>query len=107
MITNGHEWQGNILIVYCHLQPNARKNEFGEIHAERLKIKINAPAVDGKANQQLIKFLAQSFKVSRKAITLLSGEFNKYKKIAIIDPAEIPPALSFMANSENKPISQQ
>ena len=42
------------ILLFCHLQPGARKTEFAGLHDGRIKIRINAPPVDGKANLLLI-----------------------------------------------------
>ena len=45
-------------------QPNASKNEFCEVYGnDAIKVRIKAPAVEGAANNELVKFLAKSFKV--------------------------------------------
>ena len=60
-----YHWQGEDLLLDCHLQPGAKRAEFAGQHGERLKIRISAPPVDGKANDALIRFLADAFAVSR------------------------------------------
>jgi len=61
-------------------QPAASKNEFCEIYGEdSIKIRIKAPAVDGAANKELIKFLSKSFKVSKSDIIFKSGKQSKIK----------------------------
>jgi len=61
-------------------QPAASKNEFCEIYAEEaIKIRIKAPAVEGAANKELIKFLSKSFKVSKSSIKFKSGQNSKIK----------------------------
>ncbi len=94
-----YEWkdQGETLILHCHLQPKAKKDEFcgpffGQCR-ESLKIRITAPPVDGKANKHLTKFLAKSFAVKQVDITILSGETSRDKKIAIKNPNQIPETL--------------
>jgi uncharacterized protein (TIGR00251 family) len=61
-------------------QPNASKNEFCEIYGEdAIKIRIKAPAVEGAANRELIKFLSKSFKVSKSDIIFKTGQQSKIK----------------------------
>ena len=61
-------------------QPAASKNEFCEIYGEdAIKIRIKAPAVEGAANKELIKFLAKSFKVSKSDILFKTGQNSKIK----------------------------
>ena len=47
-------------IIECYIQPQSSKNELVGLYNGKLKIKITAPPVDGKANECLIKFLSKS-----------------------------------------------
>jgi len=85
--------QGEDLILYCHLQPGARSDEFAGLHDERIKIRIKAPPVDGKANTHLREFLAKAFGVPLKQVVLEAGETSRQKTLRIIQPAHIPEAL--------------
>lgn len=48
-----------------------------------LKIKVAAPPEDGKANAELLKFLAKYFKCPKSSLTLLSGDTSRHKRIKI------------------------
>lgn len=85
-----YSWQGKSLIINCHLQPRASKDEFVGLHGQSLKIRIKAPPVDGKANDYLMKFLAKQFGVSKRSITIISGELSQEKRIKIDEPQRIP-----------------
>jgi len=64
-------------------QPAASRNEFCEIYGEdAIKIRIKAPAVEGAANKELVKFLSKSFKVPKSAIIFKSGQNSKIKIVA-------------------------
>lgn len=84
------QWQGKDLLLFCHLQPNASKNEFSGLHGDRLKIRIKAPAIDGKANAALIDFLSDEFAVAKNQIKIEQGELGRQKNIRIGLPKEIP-----------------
>jgi hypothetical protein len=64
-------------------QPGARKTTiqgvYGEGAAAQLKIAVQAPPVEGKANAALIEFLAEFFSMSRGKVELLQGELNRSK----------------------------
>jgi uncharacterized protein (TIGR00251 family) len=61
-------------------QPAASKNEFCEVYGEdAIKIRIKAPAVEGAANKELVKFLSKSFKVSKSDIIFKTGQNSKIK----------------------------
>ena len=70
--------------------PNAKRSEVVGAHGEAIKVKVQAPAMDGKANDALLAFLAEKLGVSRRAVVLLSGEKSRDKTVAIegIDPAQ-------------------
>jgi uncharacterized protein (TIGR00251 family) len=64
-------------------QPGAKKTAivgvYGEGDAAQLKIAVQAPPIEGRANEALIAFLAEMFGVPRKSVELLSGELSRSK----------------------------
>jgi len=89
-----YRWQGDNLLLSCHLQPKASKDELCGLHGDSVKIRITAPPIDGRANAHLIKFLAKQFGVAKGAITIVSGELGRQKRIQIEQPVRLPEALS-------------
>ncbi len=87
------QWQGADLLLFCHLQPNASQNEFVGLHGDRVKIRIKAPAIDGKANAALIDFLSDEFSTSKSHIKIEQGELGRQKNIRIVSPRKIPQGL--------------
>lgn len=85
-----YRWDGDDLILDCHLQPKASKDEFAGLHGERLKIRLTAPPVEGKANAQLLAFLAEAFGVAKSLVQLESGELNRQKRVRIRRPQRLP-----------------
>ena len=74
--------KGEKVSIRIKAQPAASKNEFCEIYGEdAIKIRIKAPAVEGAANKELIKFLSKSFKVSKSDIIFKTGQNSKIKII--------------------------
>ncbi len=72
----------NRVSIRIKAQPSASKNEFCGIYGEdAIKIRIKAPAVEGAANKELVKFLAKSFKVSKSDIIFKTGQNSKIKII--------------------------
>lgn len=64
--------------------PKSPLNEIGEKMAdETLKIRIAAPAEKGKANKELITFLANTWKIPKKNITIVSGHTSRLKLLKI------------------------
>ncbi|MEX6501913.1 DUF167 family protein [Pseudomonas zhanjiangensis] len=88
-----YRWDGEDLVLACHLQPKASRDEFAGLHGERLKIRLSAPPVDGKANAQLLAFLAAEFAVSKHQVSLESGQQSRQKRVRIKRPARLPECL--------------
>ncbi len=63
--------------------PNSPKNSIEGMQEGVLKVRIKAAPDKGKANDELIEFLAKSFKISKNQITILSGHSSRLKKIKI------------------------
>ena len=63
-------------------QPNSSKNKIAGLYGDALKINIKAPAVEGAANKELIKFLSKEFKVPKSEIKI-KGENSKQKTIIL------------------------
>jgi len=72
--------KGDRVSIRIKAQPAASKNEFCEIYGEdAIKIRIKAPAVEGAANKELVKFLSKSFKVPKSDIIFKTGQNSKIK----------------------------
>lgn len=63
--------------------PNAPRNEVAGWLGEALKIKVHAPALEGRANDELCEFLADKLKLPRRAVTLLRGEKSRQKTVRL------------------------
>jgi hypothetical protein len=75
-----------------HVQPGAKRSAVAGLHGERLKIRIAAPALDGRANDALVAFVAQTLGVARRSVRVASGERSRDKVVAIAghcDPARL------------------
>lgn len=74
------------MILELHVQPGASRTEFAGRHGERLKLRLAARALDGKANEALVAFLAQHYKVPKRNVRIASGLKSRRKRV-IIDGA--------------------
>ncbi|MDH1009015.1 DUF167 domain-containing protein [Pseudomonas nicosulfuronedens] len=92
-----YHWDGEDLILDCHLQPKASRDEFAGLHGERLKIRLTAPPVEGKANAHLLAFLGKAFGVPKSAVKLEGGELNRQKRVRIPRPTKLPAELGIAA----------
>ena len=70
-------------IIDIRVIPNAGKSEIIR-EEERLKVKVSAPAADGKANKAVIKLLADYFKVKEREIVIIKGEKSRKKQVRIL-----------------------
>lgn len=62
-----------------YVVPNASRSEIVGWHGDALKIRIAAPPVDGKANKELVRYLAKQLDLSSSEIELVSGHMNRKK----------------------------
>jgi hypothetical protein len=92
-----YRWDGEDLVLDCHLQHKASCNEFAGLHGERLKIRLTAPPVDGKANAKLLAFVADAFAVSKSQVSLESGQQSRQKRVRIKQPRQLPAVLELTA----------
>jgi|SRR5690625_4913528 len=88
-----YRWQGQDLLLYCHLQPRARSDGFAGHHGGRLKVRISAPPVEGRANAYLEAFLAEHFGVPRRDVSVVQGETSRQKTVRITAPRKLPARL--------------
>ena len=71
-----------------HVQPGAKRSAVAGLHGERLKIRIAAPALDGRANDALVAFVAASLGVAKRSVRVASGERSRDKVVAIAGPCD-------------------
>lgn len=83
-------------MLLCHLQPKAASDGFAGLHGDRIKIRIKAPPVDGKANAYLLKFLAGEFGVAASQVSLLAGDSARQKTVLIAAPKILPNMLGIV-----------
>jgi len=86
-------WQGDDLILRIQVQPRASRDELAGLHGDRLKVRLSAPPVDGRANAALLAFLAGLFGVPKNRVILLAGESGRTKRVRIVNPGRIPDGL--------------
>jgi len=80
------ERNGDVL-VDVHVVPNAAKTQVAGLHGEAgqlaLRLRLQAPPVDGKANQALVKWLAGCLGLPQQAVTLARGEASRRKQLRV------------------------
>jgi uncharacterized protein (TIGR00251 family) len=75
---------GDDVVLTLHIQPGAKKTEVAGEHGEALKIRLNAPPVDGKANDCLITFLADLLGLPKSRVVLESGQSSRSKRVRAV-----------------------
>ncbi len=69
--------------ILVEARPNSSKVSIEKVTDQVYKVKLTAPPVDGKANIQLIKVLADYFEVSKSQVTIKAGKTSKTKVVII------------------------
>ncbi len=63
--------------------PRASRTEIAGAEAGWLRVRLQAPPVDGRANEALTEFLAEKLDLPRRAVFVLAGETGRIKKVHI------------------------
>ena len=71
------------LVLDLHVQPGAKRTEAAGRHGDRVKIRLAAPPVDGAANDELVRFVAEAFVVPKRNVEIVSGATSRQKRVRI------------------------
>ena len=73
------------------VQPRASRSEVGGVFGDALRVRLQAPPVDGAANAALVVFLADSLGVARRAVRIVAGESSRSKVVEVdgVSPAAV------------------
>jgi hypothetical protein len=85
-----HPQKGTVTFA-IRVQPRASKNEVVGVLGGALKIRVQAPAVENRANQEVCEFLAELLKRPKSAVRILAGERGRHKRVEVfgVTTAEI------------------
>ena len=72
------------LTLKIRVIPKAKKTAFSGRRDDELVLRLNAPALEGKANRAAIEFLSGFFGVAKSAVSLVSGEKSRHKIFQIV-----------------------
>jgi hypothetical protein len=72
-------------VIKTRIQANAKNTGITGIHDGALKIGVARPAVDGKANNELRRYLAKILDVNRAGVVIISGEQSRTKRIKVME----------------------
>jgi uncharacterized protein (TIGR00251 family) len=65
------------------VQPRASRDEIAGETGGALKVRLRAPALENRANEALVEYLAELLKTPRSAVRILSGERSRTKRLEI------------------------
>ena len=71
-------------MLTVHVQPAGKRSEVLGLHGDALKIRLAAPAIEGRANAALLEFVARRLGVPRSAVTLKSGQTSRRKVLLVL-----------------------
>jgi len=71
------------ITLRLHLQPRSSRTEICGIQGGELKVRVTSPPVDDAANRLCIEFFAKTFKVPKSAVTIISGQKSRHKRLHI------------------------
>ena len=84
---------GADLVLDVRVQPRASRSELAGVHGERLRIRLQAPPVDGKANAALVEFVAGLFAIPRARVTIEHGLTGRDKRLRLHGVPSLPAPL--------------
>ena len=77
------EQRGAAVRVGVHVQPRASRSEIVGLHGAALKVRLQAPPVDGAANEALVRLLADRLGVPRTSVHVVAGTTSRAKTVEI------------------------
>jgi uncharacterized protein (TIGR00251 family) len=84
-----YSWEDETLILHVKVQPKASSNACADVLGDAITLRTTAPPVDGKANEQIIAWLAKGFGVAKSDVQLCSGDIARFKTFRIVAPKKL------------------
>jgi uncharacterized protein (TIGR00251 family) len=78
-----YQRSGDVIMLTLHVQPGAKQTSVTGLHGEALKIRLAAPPIEGRANDALLRFIADHFAVPLRSVELKQGGQSRHKRIAV------------------------
>ena len=75
--------KGTVVRVAVHVQPRASRSEIIGQYGAALKVRLQAPPVDGAANEALVTLLAARLGVPRRAVRVVAGASSRAKTVEV------------------------
>lgn len=80
---NGMAVMNRGVVLNVHVVPRSSRNAVQGLHGDAVKIRLQAPPVEGKANEALVRFLSQVLGIPPRQVSLLSGASGRKKRVLI------------------------
>jgi hypothetical protein len=80
---NWYRRNADVITLTLHVQPGAKRSEINGLYGDALKVRLAAPPIEGRANEALLKYVAQLFGVSLRQVELKQGMQSRHKIVAI------------------------
>jgi uncharacterized protein len=77
------------VIFPVRVQPRASKDEIAGVTGGTLKVRLRAPALEGRANDALCEYLAELLKTPKAAVRILSGQHSRSKRVEVRGVTEL------------------
>ena len=77
------EVRGTVVRIGVHVQPRASRSEIVGLHGAALKVRLQAPPVDGAANEALVSLLADRLGVPRRSVHVVAGMTSRAKTVEL------------------------
>ena len=95
--------EGSIITLVLHVQPGAKRSEVAGLHGDALKIRLAAPPIEGRANEALLRFIADCFHVPLRNVELKQGGQSRHKRVEVRGSDVPPERLLCEGNAVQKP----
>lgn len=80
--------KGNKATLKIIVKPKAKRTMFAGLHDNMVKLSVAAPPVDGKANKEVVAYLADFFGLKKKEVEIIAGQHSRRKTCSIGELSE-------------------
>jgi uncharacterized protein (TIGR00251 family) len=86
---------GEGVLIAVRAAPRAARDEVAGLHGDAIRIRLRAPPVEGKANEALVRYLADRLGVPARAVALVAGQTGRAKRVRVagVTPERVRRAL--------------
>jgi uncharacterized protein (TIGR00251 family) len=75
--------------IAVHIMPNAKKTEVAGLHDDALKLRLHAPPIEGRANEALVRYVADCLDLPKTAVELVHGHTSRKKVLEVHAPVTV------------------